>query len=484
MTFNHRRRWYLALFAIGLFLLMAKAYYDTNTIEVRRYTIQGSPLGEVLSGLNVALLSDLHIRELGLREKKLLQILDREKPDVILLAGDLIAFKGSLAPVLSFFEQLRPPLGIFTVLGNTEYSNENGSCILCHQDKSKDLKQAINLIVLRNSSSLLTVDGKVVTLAGIDDPVTERADLNKTLGGGNYTNPSILLAHSPSVFQVATEHGIDLLLCGHNHGGQLFLTKFMRALLPQNPDINFLQGFFQKGKTLMYVSRGIGTSFLPFRFGVRPEITFFSFEKARDSSTLTEQLAIRNNPPVAVFAGLSFANAVDTFNILKPFFKSSIPENSSHSNILFDFESEAELNKLDWQCHKWFEVSHENVTSGKHSLKVSLPPGQYPGINFEQIRRDWSEINCLKMNIFNPSGENMRFHVRIDDEASGWEYTDRFDINFDLRPGMNQIEIPADSIKTNLHAHPLNLKKIRRMMVFIPNNTKQRELFIDNIRLE
>ncbi|MEI9476863.1 MAG: metallophosphoesterase, partial [Deltaproteobacteria bacterium] len=177
MIFKRKRRWYVALFTLVLLLLMAKAYFDTNTIEVRRYTIQGSPLGEALSGLKVAFLSDLHLRESGLREKKLLEILGREKPDLILLAGDLIAFKGPSVPALSFFEQLRAPLGAFAVLGNTEYSNENGSCILCHRDKSKDLKQTGNPIVLRNSTSLLKVNGKVVTLAGIDDPVTERGDL-------------------------------------------------------------------------------------------------------------------------------------------------------------------------------------------------------------------------------------------------------------------------------------------------------------------
>ena len=484
MVFKHKRRWCVSLFATALLLLMAKAYFDTNTIEVRHYTIQGSPLGDVLSGLKVAFLSDLHTRGVGLREKKLLEVLGQEKPDIILLAGDLVSFKGSYMPVLSFIEQLRAPLGIFAILGNTEYSNENGSCILCHQDKSKDLKQAGYPIVLRNSSSLLTVDGKVLTLAGIDDPVTERSDLKKTLSGTDYTNPSILLAHSPSVFEKTVDLGIDLLLCGHNHGGQIFLTKYLRAILPLNPALEFIEGFFQKGKTLMYVSRGIGTSFFPFRFGVRPEITFFSFEKPKDSSRMSGQFAILNNPPVAVFAGLSIANVLETFNILRFFSKSSAPENTAQSNTLFDFESESELNKLDWECHKWFKLSEENVTSGKHSLKVSLPPGQYPGIDFEEIRTDWSKFGFLKMDIFNPSKEDLRFHIRIDDHKSGWEYADRFDINFDLRPGINEIAIPKDSIKTNLHAHPLNLKKIRRMMVFLPNNIKQRELFIDNIRLE
>ena len=162
----------------------------------------------------------------------------------------------------------------------------------------------------------------------------------------------------------------------------------------------------------------------------------------------------------------------------------SINSKNSSNSILFDFESDEDLKRLNWECHKWFELSEEHATSGKHSLKVSLPPGQYPGINFEKIKKNWSEGNYFGMDVFNPSEERITFHIRIDDNKSGWEYADRFDINFELKQGINHISIPADSIRTNIHHRPLNLKRIERMMVFIPNNSKKRELYIDNIRLE
>ncbi|OGW52530.1 MAG: hypothetical protein A2Y81_08395 [Nitrospirae bacterium RBG_13_43_8] len=73
----------------------------------------------------------------------------------------------------------------------------------------------------------------------------------------------------------------------------------------------------------------------------------------------------------------------------------------------------------------------------------------------------------MKMDVFNSSEENFNFHIRIDDHRSGWEYANRFDIDFNLKPGMNHISIPTDKIKTNIHHRPLNLKQIERMMVFI-----------------
>ena len=113
-----------------------------------------------------------------------------------------------------------------------------------------------------------------------------------------------------------------------------------------------------------------------------------------------------------------------------------------------------------------------------------LPIEQYPGIDFREIKEDWSKKDYLRMDVFNPSKEDLTFHVRIDDNKSGWGYGDRFDIDFNLKNGMNPISIPVESIRTNINSRPLNLKRIERMMVFVPNNSKRRELYIDNIRLE
>jgi hypothetical protein len=531
---KHRRTFVIFALSFALVLFVAKAYYDTNTIEVKHYQIKESSLGEALAGLKVAFLSDLHMRKIDVRENKILEILREEKPDLILLSGDYIGFKRPYEPVMSFFHQFKAPYGVYGVLGNTEYSNENGSCILCHHERSKNLKEKQNPIFLRNSASVFEANHKRINIFGVDDPVNKKSDLKTTLKKANLSGPSILLAHSPEIFEEASGYGIDLVLSGHNHGGQIFITKILRKFLPFDPVLEFLEGFFQKEKTLMYVSRGVGTSYLPFRLGVKPEITFFEFtnntnEKIRmsrinptnstaalqhcstnvlpptsngvllqpptkvdptnstnssNSINPTNTFSISNNPPKAIFTGLTLSNLLETFSVFDVIRDTFARRHSRNSNVLLDFESDEDLKRLNWECHKWFELSEENATSGKHSLKVSLPPGQYPGINFEKVKKNWSEENYFGMDVFNPSEERITFHIRIDDNKSGWEYADRFDINFELKQGINHISIPTDSIRTNIHHRPLNLKRIERMMVFIPNNSKKRELFIDNIRLE
>jgi hypothetical protein len=401
------------------------------------------------------------------------------------------------------------------VLGNTEYSNENESCILCHEEKSRSLKKEPHPIVLRNSSIALMIKGRIVNIIGVDDPVTKKSDLRAAIKKIDPEAPSILLAHSPEVFEEASEFEIDLLLSGHTHGGQIFLIKYLRYIFPLEVSLDFIEGFFQKGKALMYVSRGIGTSRLPFRLGIKPEITFFTFSSnptnpmnPSNPSNSSNPLQISNNPHKTIFTGLSLSNLIGTFNIVQHFdlfrltgapdHRSTLdnpgnsansmnptnPSNPTNAVTLFDFESEEDLKRLNWECGKWFELSEKNATSGKYSLKIILPPGKFPGINFQEIREDWSKSKNLKMDAFNPSEDQFKFHVRIDDSQSGWEYANRFDIDFELKPGMNHISIPADSIRTNLHRRPLDLKRIKRMMVFLLSTHQRRELYLDNIRLE
>ena len=471
---------------ISLFLLIiAKAYYDTNSLEIRHYQIQDKSLGKVLNGKRIAFLSDLHIKHFGIRESKILTILEKERPDLVILGGDYIWFKESYQPAVSFMQKIKAPLGVYGVLGNTEYSNENGSCILCHQAGSKIIKQDAHPTFLRNSSITLNINGKKMNLIGLDDPVNGKADFSVALNNCNLKEASLLISHSPEVFEEAVQKGINFVLCGHNHGGQIFILKYLRDIFHLDPALEFLDGFFQKGTTAMYVSRGVGTSFLPFRLGVKPEITFFTF--CNENGSIESSFAVGKNKSETLFMDSSLNSFLNIFNFFSISFNyepSKASRLTPQDNILFDFESDEELNSLNWECHKWFERKAEKASSGKYSLKVFLPPGQYPGINFQKFKSDWSEYKQFKMEVFNPDKDKITFHIRIDDKKSGWEYAHRFDKTFILEKGENRISIPLSSLKTNIGGRPMDLKNIKRLMIFIPNNQKNRELYIDNIRLE
>jgi len=465
---------------ILLLILIVKIYYDTYTIEVRHYRIIDTRLSAALDGKKIAFISDLHTETFGSREKEVISILDREKPEFVFLGGDYISFRGPYEPALYFLNQLQ---NAYAVLGNTEYSNENGSCIFCHEEKSPALKKQQQVTFLRNALLTLRNGTQKFNLIGLDDLVSERGSL-KDVRKIDHTLPTILLAHSPGIFEDAVQNAIDFVLSGHNHGGQVFFARYLKGAILIDPSFDYMEGFFQKGNTLMYVSRGVGNSYLPFRLGVRPEVTFFEFAKENETAN-NPSGGITNKPTERISAGFSIANLAGLFDFSNHFRKTyKTGHRIDQSGKLFDFESEKEFEYLDWKCHEWFELSDKHATSGKYSLQVTLPPGQYPGIYFKDIESDWSRYRDFKMDVFNPEGESFTFHIRIDDQKGGWKYEDRYDRNYIIQKGMTRISIPLESVKANITPRSLDLKSIERVMFFIPGNNKKREFYIDNIRLE
>ena len=474
-------RYLIPAILILALVLFAKIYYDTYTLEVRHYRIVHSRLAEALGGAKVVFLSDLHMKRLGPREQEILSILREEKPDVILLGGDYISFRGSYDPVMAFFHELK---SAYAVIGNSDYYNENGSCVLCHKPMSPELKKEQNVSFLRNRSTILNAARGRLTLIGVDDPVSRKSNLAEALRANDPTVPTMLLAHTPEVFEEASARGIDFVLAGHNHGGQVIFARYLKRRMLVDPAFEYLDGFFQKGRTLMYVGRGVGTSFLPFRLGVRSEVTFFQFagDEGEAENPVRRVTLLGDRQRTAAF---SIDNLTDLMGISNAAPGSGKRKHTvSSSGKLFDFESEAELEYLNWECHKWFELSGDYATSGEYSLKVTLPAGQYPGINFLEIEKDWSAYRHFNIDVFNPEAEPLILHIRIDDRKSGWDYADRFDRDFTIKKGMSNISIPLDSLKANITPRLLDLHSIERLMFFIPGNDRKRTFYIDNIRLE
>ncbi len=231
-----------------------------------------------MSGLKIVHISDIHLKRLGYREKKLVQSINSLSPDLVLVTGDYTAYGDDFHPVLGLFARVKSKYGIFGVLGNSDYTDGRGMCLLCHRAGSKKLNPGLPIKVLRNSHVLLKTPQGSVYIGGVDDPVNGRDDIDQALDAVSEGAFVILLSHSPDVVRKAAGKKIDLILCGHTHGGQLglpFITSLHtgRALYER-----YRSGLFKLGATYLYVNRGIGTSYVPVRFFCRPELTVFSFE--------------------------------------------------------------------------------------------------------------------------------------------------------------------------------------------------------------
>ena len=219
-----------------------------------------------LDGLRIAFLTDLHAGSY-LTEETLLAICEdvtRRAPDLICLGGDLINSRAVEMHLLDRpLRALRAPLGVFAVPGNHDHRwiEDMGDW--------QDYLETRGVEVLANSGRRIARGGSSFWLGGVDDLTDGRPDMGAALRGRHRGEPSVLLAHQPDHFVEAAQHGVDLVLSGHTHGGQVKLLGWAPISHTRH---GFVDGGFAHGASRLYVSRGVGTTVLPLRFGARPEI--------------------------------------------------------------------------------------------------------------------------------------------------------------------------------------------------------------------
>lgn len=282
MTKKRRRcrRRILRVFGVILVLIAALivcAAIDSRNIDVTRFTVSGAP--EAFSGFKIAQISDLHNAEFGTDNQKLIDILKSEAPDAIVITGDLIDARRTNTEIAeSFARRCMEIADCYYVPGNHE-ARLGGT-----YDAFESALIADGVNVLRNGSVRIRKGMDAIRIVGVDDPAFAKASDAKTnldaaleaLSSDDFT---ILLAHRPELIDEYSKWGIDLVLSGHAHGGQIRLPGIGGLYAPG-------QGFFPKytsgnytvGDTEMIVSRGIGNSAFPLRVNDRPEVVIVTLK--------------------------------------------------------------------------------------------------------------------------------------------------------------------------------------------------------------
>jgi len=264
---SHRRKWLGAtawlLAAMVLLLAIDATLIEPFRIQVTHYQLHAP----VSAPLKIAHLSDIHTHGFGRRERRLVEILRAENPDVILITGDTVGLMNLYAPAQNLYRQMHAPLGVWVVRGNFE----NTYRISMRRERAIYDDAGVNLLV--NANHPLRPD---VWVAGVDDPTTGDAKLDAALAGIPAGAFTILLFHSPAFFDVVAGRA-QLCLAGHTPGGQVRIPWMKPLWLPKGVG-RFLEGWYEQQGSNMYVSRGLGMSKLPIRFLCRPEVTFISVE--------------------------------------------------------------------------------------------------------------------------------------------------------------------------------------------------------------
>ncbi|MCS6805707.1 MAG: metallophosphoesterase [Acidobacteriota bacterium] len=237
--------------AIVVYAVWIEPYW----IEVTHHRIS-APLS---SPLKLVHLSDIHARDVGRRERRLVEILRAEKPDIIVITGDTV-IRGYTPEGLSrVLEQFDAPLGIWFVFGNWEHWEG--------APMNPSFYEAAGVRLLLNRGQLVRGD---VWLAGFDDLSAGRPNMQAALNGRPADVFTIALFHSPAYFdQVAGQ--CHLALAGHTHGGQVRLPLLPPLWLPPGCG-PYAEGWYERNGSRLYVSRGVGTAVVNVRFFCRPEV--------------------------------------------------------------------------------------------------------------------------------------------------------------------------------------------------------------------
>jgi predicted MPP superfamily phosphohydrolase len=275
--FSRISRGFVIFLAVFQLLLLYAWAVEPNWIEVTRHEVWFKNLPEEFDGLVVAHLSDLHMREYGARERRVLEKLAEAKPDVIAVTGDFTLEGSDPSAIRRFLEDLRkqkPAFGIWAVLGNHDHWYPPAA-----GDKAvRKFFSDAGVALLVNEWGRIGKNLDTLTMVGVDDPFTGSDNLGDALRGTQRTPFAILLTHSPQMFMKADLTKFDLVLTGHTHGGQVRLPGLGPLWLPAGSE-GYDSGWFYGVNTQMYVTRGVGTSILPIRFLCRPEIALITLKR-------------------------------------------------------------------------------------------------------------------------------------------------------------------------------------------------------------
>ena len=283
MTVKKKKFTFLAVVVIVLVALVIWIAWGNTALELNTYTISSSKLPQSFDGYRIAHVSDLHNAEMGKDNEKLLTILRDADPDMIAITGDLIDSRSTNVEIaLNFIREAVKIAPCYYVTGNHEARvNE--------YDELKSGMESAGVIVLEDAQTEISLDGDTITLIGVNDPSYQtdylfgdsETVMNTKLEelhteNGEFT---VLLSHRPELFDTYADHGLDLVLSGHAHGGQ-FRLPFIGGLVAPNQGLfpEYDAGIYTEGNTNMLVSRGIGNSILPFRINNRPEVILIELQ--------------------------------------------------------------------------------------------------------------------------------------------------------------------------------------------------------------
>jgi uncharacterized protein len=248
----------------------ASAYgvvYERHQIGMTNAALPVSGLPPALDGLRIGFLTDIHHSAMVPADdvRRAVDLVSAARPDLIILGGDYVTWgdRAFVGPVAELLAPLTAPQGVFAILGN--------------HDDDRDMPAALiakHIQVLKDARTRLEIRGEGLELAGIRFWTRKSSEIERVIGRARDT--VLLLAHDPRRLDEAAELDVPAVLSGHTHGGQVVLPGVGAIARRRFP---VLAGVASRENTWIFVSRGVGTVYVPVRINCPPEVAIVTLKR-------------------------------------------------------------------------------------------------------------------------------------------------------------------------------------------------------------
>jgi hypothetical protein len=264
------------LFMIGAFLLLWARFISTMGFVVKEVKVDAPTLPKEYDGFKLVQFTDLHYGSTVYLEdlKKIVKSINKQKPDVVVFTGDLVE-KGiilnddQINSIIKELNKINPEIEVLTVKGNHDYDSAYYDLII----------PKTNFIQLDNQYEYVYKNSTTpIIFVGLDDYLDGKPDYKKAFDypTKDQDNFVIVLAHEPDQAEKYKGEKFNLILCGHSHLGQVRF-PIVGALYTPNGSKKYYESHYKIEDADMYISGGLGTSTIKFRFMNKPEYTLYRF---------------------------------------------------------------------------------------------------------------------------------------------------------------------------------------------------------------
>jgi predicted MPP superfamily phosphohydrolase len=244
--------------------------YERHRIGLTDASLPVSGLPPALDGLRIGLITDIHHSSMVPADDvaAAVRLVLAAAPDMIVLGGDYVTWgeRGYVGPVSEMLAPLTAPHGVFAILGNHDDDREMSAALT-----------AKRFVVLRDQRTRVEIRGEGLEIAGIRFWTRRPQDIARVLRQTRDT--TILLAHDPRRLVEAAALGVPAVLSGHTHGGQVVVPGVGAIARRRFP---VLEGIAQRDNTRIFVSRGMGTVYVPIRLNCPPEVAVLTLRRHSD----------------------------------------------------------------------------------------------------------------------------------------------------------------------------------------------------------